>query len=534
MANLRPKYNLTMRIRDIVLAAITGIILVLLFPKFNRELLAWVALIPLLYALWDKPVVQSFWLGWLAGVIYFGGVLYWVTNTMVNYGGLPIVISFLLLLLLVTYLGLYVALFSLLLNFLVRRILLFYAILPPFLWTSLELIRAHFLTGFPWASLGYSQFLTLPIIQIADITGVYGVSFLIVWINAALAALVIGLKEKQLSVPRALFLGLAPLLVLLSALVYGQWTIGQYPLPGGRDKGIKVAIIQGNVEQDAKWDPAYQDQVVNIYEGLSLACSTAQPHLIVWPETATPFFYQSDTKYAPEMVAIARQSRSYLLFGSPAYQTAGKVIKMFNRAYLLAPQQGLLAQYDKIHLVPFGEYVPVKKLLPFVQKMVEGIGDFYSGQEFTVMAIPQGRFSVLICFEIIFPDLVRQFVKRGAQFLANITNDAWFGRSAASYQHISIGSFRAVENRVCIVRAANTGISAIIDPLGRIGNATELFVQTMIQGTIWPKGNTTTFYTAYGDVFAYLCTIIVAIALIAKAIKIRSSVLIVQPRSDTK
>jgi apolipoprotein N-acyltransferase len=465
--------------------------------------------------------MPSFWLGWIAGIIYFGGVLYWITNTMVNYGNLPIMVSFLVLLLLVVYLGLYLAIFAFLMNFIAHKVLFLWSILPPFLWVFLELIRAHILTGFPWASLGYSQFLTLPVIQIADITGVYGVSFLIVWVNSALAALVIGLKGRRLTVSRGVCIGFPPLLVFLLSMAYGWGVMGHYAAPGATDRAIKVGIIQGNIEQDAKWDPVYQDQVVNIYKELTLASSTAGPHLVVWPETATPFFYQSDTKYAPEMMTIARQSGSYLLFGSPAYQIDGEAIKMFNRAYLIAPQHGVFSQYDKIRLVPFGEYVPMKRLLPFVHKIVEGIGDFCSGQEYTVMAIPQGKFSVVICFEIIFPNLIRQFIKRGGEFLVNITNDAWFGRSAASYQHISMGAFRAVENRIFVVRAANTGISAIIEPSGRIVNPTKLFVRTMVRGRIWPKEGTNTFYTTYGDIFAYLCIIGVAVALIAKGIKIR-------------
>jgi apolipoprotein N-acyltransferase len=509
-----------MRVKDIVLAIISGIILVVIFPKFNKEWLAWIALVPLLLALWNKPLMLSFWLGWLTGAIAFGGTLYWVTNTMVNYGNLPLGVSYLLLFLLVAYLGLYIGFFGLLLSYLVPRHLLFWSFFPPFLWTSLELARAYFLTGFPWASLGYSQFQTLPIIQIADITGVYGVSFLIVWVNAVLAVLIIGLKEQRLAWGQTLLICLPPILVMALSLGYAQKVKSSALPPIKKNKAIKVAIIQGNIEQDAKWDPSYQDQVVAIYKKLTLSAAANRPHLIVWPETATPFFYQSDSHYSPEIGSLAYRTGSYLLFGSPAYQKNGAIIKMFNRAYFISPQKKSLGYYDKMHLVPFGEYVPLQRFLPFVHKMVEGIGDFYRGDDYTVMSMPQGRFSVLICFEIIFPHLVRQFVKNGAQFLANITNDAWFGRSAASYQHLSMGVFRAVENRVYIIRSANTGISAFIDPEGNINQATELFVRAIIHGTIWPKGGKTTFYTYYGDLFAYLCSVLIIIPLLIKIINI--------------
>ena len=186
---------------------------------------------------------------------------------------------------------------------------------------------------------------------------------------------------------------------------------------------------------------------------------------------------------------------------------------MYNSAYLVGPDTTVLGRYDKIHLVPFGEYIPLRHLLFFLDKLVAGIGDFRSGEAYTVMAIPQGRFAVLICFEGIFPDLVRHFVRHGAQFLVNITNDAWFGYSPASYQHLSMVVFRAVENRLPIVRAANTGISAVIDSTGRLSQQTDLFVRTWIKARITPAAGATTFYTRWGDLFAYGCVLVTAVSL---------------------
>jgi apolipoprotein N-acyltransferase len=192
---------------------------------------------------------------------------------------------------------------------------------------------------------------------------------------------------------------------------------------------------------------------------------------------------------------------------------------MYNSAFLVGPDATVRGRYDKIHLVPFGEYMPLRGMLFFLDKLVYGIGDFRRGEDYTVMAIPQGRFGVLICFEVIFPDLVRHFVDRGAQFLVNLTNDAWFGNSPASYQHLSMVVFRAIENRVPVVRAANTGISAVIDPTGRVLQQTDLFVRTRIQARITPAVGRVPFYTRFGDVFAYACLLLTAQALVWEVIQ---------------
>lgn len=514
-----------MSARDFLLAIASGLLLVLTFPRFDLEPLAWVALVPLLWALLGKSPKESFWLGGLTGLIFYGGVIYWVINTMVHYGHLPFGLSLLILLLLVVYMGAYVALFAAFLGFLGGVAPRFRWLGAPLIWTTLELVRAHLFTGFPWATLGYSQYQTLSLIQISDITGVYGVSFLIVWVNTTLVTGIELLRRRALGgaplSPRRPSLSLAlraslPLLALFLCLEYGHWRISRWA-PAVFDENlsrVRTAIIQGNIEQDKKWDPVYQEEVFLTYRDLSLKASQLPVDLMVWPEAATPFYFQSDENYRQQMVELVVQSRSYLLFGSPAYDLYGDQVRLFNRAYLLSPQGEVLAQYDKIHLVPFGEYVPLHPFLPFVNKMVEAIGDFDSGREYTVMSTPMGKFSVLICFEAIFPRLARRFVKEGAEFLINITNDAWFGRSAAPYQHLSMIPFRAIENRVPIIRAANTGISALIDPVGRIASSSDIFVNTWISGEVRPKRKGMTFYTRYGDLFAYLCALSTAILLL--------------------
>lgn len=513
--------NRQKRANGILLSICSGILLVLSFPKFNFSILAWIGLVPLMAGIECESILRSFWLGFLSGIVFFLGTLYWIVNTMVNYGHINIFLSYLLLILLSLYLSLYFGMFCYILTAISRHDPILKGVFAPFIWVSLEYIRSRFLTGFPWASLGYSQFNSLKIIQISDITGIYGVSFLIVMVNAAVSYVIENFNNRGgerilLSKRRA---GLNPRPVIISVMIlslcyiYGLLRIDENISLENYAKPVSVKVVQGNIDQDQKWDKKYQTEVFNTYKDMTLKnMSNKRTDLVVWPETALPFYFYNDEKRQQDMLDLASMVDTYIFFGSPRYTLINMdKVNMFNSAFLISPEQDIKGVYDKIHLVPFGEYVPFRKLLWFVDKMVEGIGDFVQGKELKVFAIPKARFSSLICFEVIFPNLVRKFVKRGAQFLVNITNDAWFGRSAASYQHISMVAFRAVENRVPIIRAANTGISAIITPYGRIENTADIFVRTSIYGDVTPKNRANTFYTAYGDVFAFMCIIVLAV-----------------------
>jgi apolipoprotein N-acyltransferase len=432
---------------------------------------------------------------------------------MVNYGGVPLPVSYGILLLLVMYVGLYVGVFAIGWTWSLREWPWGAVLVAPALWVTLEWVRAHALSGFPWASLGYSQYLNEPLIQVADLTSVYGVSFALVLGNAAIAQLLYGIRHRlwrqmgRLSVLAAL--------CLMTVWGYGWWRLHQRSSTTVTDRGdLEVALLQGNIEQSLKWDRAAREGIFSIYRALTHeAAIDPTVHLIVWPEAATPFFFANDRDFRARLLRLGRDVDRPLLFGSPSYAREGDQDIMYNSAFLVGSDATVLGRYDKIHLVPFGEYMPLRRILFFLDKLVEGIGDFRSGEAYTVMAIPQGRFAVLICFEVIFPDLVRHFVRHGAQFLVNITNDAWFGYSPASYQHLSMVVFRAVENRLPIVRAANTGISAVIAPTGRLVQQTDLFVRTWIKGRITPAEGSTTFYTRWGDLFAYSCWVVTAVAL---------------------
>jgi apolipoprotein N-acyltransferase len=364
----------------------------------------------------------------------------------------------------------------------------------PFIWVALEHLRTFALTGFPWALVGYSQHQWLRIIQVSDLTGVYGITFLIVVVNAALT-------------DRLRFRQNTPMVVagicMAMALIYGT---NKLKAPPQSTSGIQTKIVQGNIRQEMKWKPEKQAQVVDKYRYLSF--SDPESDFIVWPEAAIPFYFQANEKFSPLVRDVPRKMRSFLLFGSLSFQFHQDRYLLYNSAFLLDPRGQTLDEYRKIHLVPFGEYVPLRSILKFLGPLIEMVGDFGEGDEYTVFTMPRGKFSVAICFEIIFGDLVRRYFKNGAEFLVNITNDAWFGESAASYQHMGIVTFRAVENRAWIVRAANTGISGFINPTGRIVQATEIFKNAICTDTIYPHQEKT-FYTKYGDLFPLICYIIV-------------------------
>jgi apolipoprotein N-acyltransferase len=490
-----------------LLAAISGILGVLIFPRFNFEFLAWFALIPLLFAIEGKTPQRSALLGFIFGMVFYFFGLTWVTNTITNYGNLPAVVSYMVLGLLAAYLSFYTALFC----YLSRRVgkdnygLIF--LFAPVLWTSLEYIRSTpSELGFSWLGLGYSQFQTLPVIQMTEFTGVYGISWLIILVNVGLyQALKLWREPGQMG---ARYLSVT---VLVFACWVGYGSIAMDRAPSEKNSSIKVGLIQGNVEQFMKWNPIYQKQVINKYRDLTLKAAQSKPDLIVWPETATPFYYNHHQAGTEIINNLARQAQTPILFGSPYLERKNGKALHYNSAYLVSETGESQQRYDKIHLVPFGEFVPFRKLLFFVEKMVEMIGDFGRGKDATTFAVAEHKAGISICYEIIFPDLIRQSVKNGADFLVNITNDAWFGKSAASYQHMSMGALRAVENRTPIVRAANTGVSGTIDANGALRDETDLFMDTAQITKITPRQGGLTFYTAYGDVFSWLCLLAVVL-----------------------
>ena len=490
----------SMKKRDLFFSLLSGILLILSFPNFDLEFLAWFALIPLFYSIEGKRPFHTFILGFLTGFISYIGILYWIIIAVHTYGNVPLILSALILLLLVIYLSVFIGVFTFLTRLIQIRSGLQTILFAPLLWVALEYLRSFFLTGFPWANLSYTQYLNLPFIQMADITGSYGLSFVILLVNATLVGVLHQWPKKTFPIREVVITAV----ILLGFLVYGYVRMRAVDQQMIREPSLRVGLAQGNIDQSIKWDESFQKETLRIYERLSLRLAQEKPDLIIWPETATPFFFQEAQEYQPMIFDIPKRTNAFLLFGSPSYKIVQKKVNYYNSAYLISPSGELMGRYDKIHLVPYGEYVPLGEILP-LGSLGEGIGNFKSGKVIFNFSLPQGQFGVLICFEIIFPDLCRKFVKKGANFLVTITNDAWFKRTSAPYQHFSIAIFRAVENRVFIARAANTGISGFIDPKGKILKRGEIFTEEALSGTI-RLSKKKTFYTLYGDVFAWICS----------------------------
>ncbi len=372
----------------------------------------------------------------------------------------------------------------------------------PVLWVGLEFLRNYPWGGFPWCLLGYSQVSVLPVIQLASITGIYGVSLLVVFVNAVVAFVLTQPGRRQVwiaVVPTALF--------LVGVIGFGLWELSK-SLP---DPTYPVAAVQGNVLQKHKWEPGFANRIYADHMKLSRRASREGARLVVWPESSTPFDYDRTPQPSESMSRFARSADVFLLFGSDDMEVLGREegggYRLYNGAKLIAPDGEVAFHYRKIILVPFGEYVPMKGLFFFAEKLTEGVADFSPGEEVTVADVGDGRLGLFICYEAIYPGLVRRFVREGAELLINITNDAWFGPSSAPYQHLHMAMARAVETRRYLVRSANTGISAIVDPYGRLLQQSDLFEQDVVSGKISFRDDETLF-VRYGNVLAHASAVV--------------------------
>jgi len=496
------------KLLPVVPAIASGILIALSFPSANLAPLAWIAFVPLFHSLWKKSGKEAFWSGFVFGLVYFFGTLYWIYHSINYYGGLSFAVSICLVLLLCCYLALFPAVFSVLFIQIYRKTKLPALFIAPVLWVMLEFARSYALTGFPWSSIGYSQYRFLAMIQIADITGIYGISFLVLAVNGAGADLLLTRKRlnKMPLFPLSYTVaGLVSLLVIIAAAYgYGVFRLSE-ARPGS---SCTISVVQGNIEQDRKWEPTFQQEVLAEYENLSREALSSSPFLLVWPETAVPFYFGYDTPNTDNLLQFQKEIGSYLLFGSVMVKGRVRERSELTNSVILLDREGKKSfTYDKIHLVPFGEYVPLRSILFFVDKLVAGIGDYVPGRQYTRAETASGSFATLVCYEVIFPGLVRKFFISGGDFIVTVTNDAWFGRTAGPYQHFSMAVFRAIENRKPLIRAANTGISGFIDSNGRILAKSGLFTRQVLTQDI-TTDRSRTFYTRYGDLFSYLCIVI--------------------------
>jgi len=529
---------------DYVWAAASGALLALSFPKYGHPAFGWIALTPLLVALAGTPRItrpaslrfrHAFLLGLVTGAVYFAGTLYWIKGVMAVYGGLQQWVAVLINVALIAYQALFPALFAVV----TRRIVVAHGraalMAAPLVWVATELGRTHFLSGFPWVLLGYSQTTVLPIAQLASLFGVYGVSMLVAAVSAALAVAAdgtakaapykAGLRVRSYVGPRFSGAGrFAPLAVVfaivIAVAVWGsrraagaEWTRAGEP--------IRVGLIQGNVEQGQKWDPNLASRIFADYLAKSRQAIREGAEFVLWPESAAPFMFNEDTAAADQIRALAREARVPILLGSDEVEWRpngrGRVPdKFFNSAFLVRADGSTAGVYRKMHLVPFGEYVPLQKWLFFAAPLTEQVGTFAPGLDPALLPVNGHPVSVAICYEVVYPDLVRRFVAGGSEMLTTITNDAWFGPTSAPYQHFEQASMRAIEEGRYMVRAANTGISGIVDPYGRVLQRTGIYQSAILVGEARFL-RTSTFYARHGDILAYASTVMtLALLLLAR------------------
>ncbi len=466
---------------------------------------------PLLYATQRKTGSQAFALGYICGLAHCSTCLFWIHHAVYHYGGFSTAVSFLIFLLLCSILAVYPAVFALLAQKF-EHLPLLYVFGLPFSWVALEWARAFAMSGFPWANLGYTQTPLNRLIQIADITGVYGLSWLVVLGNTVISGFIRNFYRRS-----------GPLVLavcIVCALIYGSWRCEQIRGLQNRIVALNVGVIQGDIAQSEKWDPAFEAETIGTYARLSEECARHEPvpDILVWPESAMPFFYGLDENQSARVDSIVRQTGKPLLFGSIGVIRVEGKARLLNRAYLLDKNAVMLGAYAKQHLVPFGEYVPWSNILFFVHHIVAGSVDFIPGTNpgpLMFKGIPLG---VLICYEAIFPQISRETVRRGAQVLINITNDAWYGDTGGPYQHLQIARWRAIEFRVPLVRAANTGISAMFDATGQQCGSLALNTRGFLTCGVHPMSYLS-FYAKYGDLFAWLCVFATLCAIIFKIVR---------------
>ena len=495
------------RVRVPVLVA-SGVLGAWAYPRLGWWLLAWVFLAPAFALAMARRPRAALRDGWLAGTAFFVVLLSWLDHTFTHYSAIPWPLSWLPIAALAAYCGLYVGLVCLGLSWLAPLLGGGALAAAPILWVAGEWIRGWLMDGFPWGLVGYSQHSVLAVIQIADLSGVYGVSFVVVAANAALAAL-LALPWRR-AVP-----GVAGALVLAGgAIGYGVLALRSADAAAS----VPVAVIQPSVEQSVKWDPASREEILDRYERLTREAARSRPVLVVWPETAAPIFLRGEPELLRRLTRLATDVGTPLLVGS-VDREPGPAGALLNSAFLLTGQ-GITGKYDKMHLVPFGEYVPLSGLIGFVRSWAEFISDFAPGEQATVFPLEAGRFGTVICYEVIFPELFRRVVAGGASFMTNITNDAWFGETSGPWQHLATLPLRAVEHRVGIARAANTGVSAFVEPSGRITAWLPIGARGVLERRVALRQGPTV-YTRYGDWLPWGCCLAAAATLMGSALSRR-------------
>jgi apolipoprotein N-acyltransferase len=487
-------------------SVLTGLLLFACFPLVSWTVPVWVACLPLLVALvHERRWVQGFWLGYVGGAVFLSGSCYWFVGVMQGYGHLNPVVAVGVLVLFVTVFSTFYGVFGLVETVVARRSIYAALILSPFLWVAAELARTYLVTGFPWNLLGYAV-RPVGLEQVASVTAVYGLSFLAVATSALAAWL---LLEPGRKVCRVALAGWV--MVLLSA----NWLL--QPPPALPEPNVAV-LVQPDIPlgEDAmdNWMPWTNPAPLNSLVEDSVEAvresdpTPSVPPLLVWPESSAPFLYGRDPVFRGAIQSTAKQANAYVISGTVTFAGQGNS-RPQNAAVLLSPAGELLLHYVKIHLVPFGEYVPWWAFPGKVGKITAEVGDFVPGKSVQVARTPEGVIGIFICYEAIFPQLVRKFAAHGAGVLVNISDDGWYGDTSAPFQHFEMARFRAIESGRFLLRGTNNGITAVIDPYGRVRKEIPRNQRGILTGHFRYLSKKT-FYTEYGDVFAWSCVAVAA------------------------
>jgi|CXWL01.1.fsa_nt_gi apolipoprotein N-acyltransferase len=498
------------------LALVSGALLALSFPRYGHPAFGWIALVPLLLAVsgWNghtdrlrgRPPLRAFSLGLLTGLVYFIGTVYWTGTVIATFGEVPTPIAMFAMLLLAAYLALYPAVTALVVARLVSTMGARALLLAPAAWVSTEYLRGWLFGGFPWVPLGNSQVTVLPVAQLASLLGVYGLSLLVAFVNAGVAYALVSTGRSRMRTSAS---------VALVLVVVGGW--GALRVREGallRDgEPVRVGLVQGNIDQADKWKPSEARRIFTTYLAMTRDVVARGAQYVIWPESSTPFMFEEDAVGGAGIRDLARELRVPVLFGSDQIERGG-VAKMYNAAFQVAPDGQTAAVYRKMHLVPFGEFIPAKGWLYFVSPLVESLAEFVPGAAMVMLPTRGHLSSTAICYEVVYPALIREAVLNGSELLTTITNDAWYGRSSAPYQHFALASMRAIEQGRYLARAANTGISGVVDPYGRVVRASGVFEQIgMVENVRFIRSRTV--YSRIGDVAAYLAMLVTLLALAA-------------------
>jgi len=489
-----------------------------------------ISLVPLIqFSLYAKPF-RAFIAGLVSGFLYHLFLLYWIVITLGRYGGLSLWLSITALLLLSLFLGFYIGGSCCLISWFAGRYrqkeksCIVMVLTAPFVWVGFEWLKGSLFTGFPWMDLAYGLYEQTRLIQAADLGGHYLLTFSIVLVNSLIVYMFDVYRSRvHWNRRRDKLLVILSCAFILIVIGYSQLRYKQIGLLVQNNLKTKISIAQGNIEQNEKWSEKNKIKTVNIYRKLSIKALDNNPsELVVWPETAIPFFANRDPLFS-RVKDLTKKHNIYLLTGAPFYtrkidKKGEAVVEYFNSALLIGPDGRLKGRYNKIHLVPFGEYVPLREFLFFLSPVVETVADFTPGSSRKPLMFGPLKLGVLICFESIFPDLAADLVDSGANILVNLTNDAWYGRSSAPYQTLAMAVFRTIETRRSLIRAANSGISCFIDPAGNILKRSEIFVETYMSAEI-PINIQKNIFLVFGRYFGAACFSLIIAMLFFKILK---------------